>query len=442
MSSGWNGLSPLERRKAGLLGVWFFTSITTLWLLKPIRNAALIAHLGAAELPYVRFGTLVAVGLVVMAYSRAVNHFSRLDVVRGASAVFAAVLFCFWLALHVGGEALGAQRWFVWAVFILVDIYSTVMVAMFWTYTNDIVSRSEADRLYGLIGMGGILGGIAGGVVVDSLVDTIGPVDLLLVCLGLVLLGAGVAWRTERVLTPPPRALVKTKAATADALAGAREVLRNRYLLWIVSIVVAYEFAAATTDFVINVVFERSFQDEVELARMYGRLGWIVSGTALFCQLVLVPRLLPLKRLALLVPPVAMAVATLGLALLPVVSLAVVAAASDRGLNYSLQQVTKESLYVPLSDMQKYKAKAFIDVFVDRAAKALSSVALLAIIGWSGISVPMCLGVALAALGVWIVAASALGRTYAARVEQPPVPEARQELGLGTLLESADPVSK
>jgi len=412
-----NGLSAAERRKAVLLAGWFFLSITTLWLLKPIRTASLLSHLGAAELPYVRFGTLVAVSIVVLLYSRAVNHFSRLDVVRGASAVFAAVLLCFWAALHWGGEALGGQRWFVWAVFILVDIYSTVMVAMFWTYTNDVVSRSEADRLYGPIGIGGILGGVAGGVAVDALIELIGPVDLLLVCAGLVLSGAGFAWAIERKYEPAPRVRAQTaQSGSASAFEGAREVLRSRYLLWIVGIVVAYEFASATTDFAINVVFQRAFSGEVEIAKMYGRLGWIVSGTALVSQLVIVPRLLPLKRLALLVPPIAMAAATVGLAVVPTVALAIVLAASDRGLNYSLQQVTKESLYVPLTDAQKYKAKAFIDVFVDRAAKALSSVALLVMIAGSGVSIGACLGVALVSLALWVVAANVLGRTYTADI--------------------------
>jgi ATP:ADP antiporter, AAA family len=404
-----------ESTKVALLGSWFFFSIATLWLLKPIRTAALIAHLGAAELPYVRFGTLVAVGAVVMVYTQAVNHFSRLDVVRGASAVFICTLVCFWLALHLGGEALGAQRWFVWAVFILTDIYATVMVAMFWTYTNDVVSRAEADRLYGPIGIGGILGGVAGGLAVDGLIENIGPVDLLLVCAALVSCGAGLAWVTERKVAPPPRPLPNAGLARrGDMLAGAREVLRSRYLLCIVGIVVAYEFAAASTEFVVNVIFESSFQNEVEIARMYGRLGWIASGTALVTQLVIVPRLLPFKRLALLVPPLAMAGATAALALSPAIVAAIVLAACDRGLNYSLQQVTKESMYVPLGDAQKYKAKAFIDVFVDRAAKALSSLALLGIMAWSGMSVRLCLLAALVSLLLWLVAANSLGRSYAA----------------------------
>jgi hypothetical protein len=64
-----------------------------------------------------------------------------------------------------GGEAarrtLGQQRCFVWSVYRLVDAYATVMITVFWTYANDVVSRAQADRLYAPIGVGGILGGIA-----------------------------------------------------------------------------------------------------------------------------------------------------------------------------------------------------------------------------------------------------------------------------------------
>ena len=419
-------LSRSERLKAGLLSAWFFSSIAAMWLLKPVRTASLLAHLGAAELPYLRFGSVAAVGLVVLAYSRIVNRVSRRDLVIGSSSLFAVVLFAFWLALHLGGEVLGAKRWFVWAVFVLVDIYSTVMITIFWTYTNDVVTHREADRLYGPIGLGGIVGGIVGGAVVDALVTSIGPVDMLLVCIVLVLAGGALAWITEAVVKPAPRAIATSTGGSASeqrgagAFEGAREVFGNRYLLCIVAIVVAYEFAAAVTDFVINVVFERAFVNEVAIAQMYGRLGWIVSGTALFSQLVIVPRLMPHKRAALLLSPAIMISATVAFAIFPVVAMAVVLAASDRGLNYSLQQVAKESLYVPLTDSQKYKAKAFIDVVVDRAGKALSSVALLVIIALQGVSIAACVVLALAALLVWAVAANALGKAYTAFTEARP----------------------
>jgi AAA family ATP:ADP antiporter len=416
-----------------LLSSWFFASIAALWLLKPVRTASVLAHLGAAELPYLRFGSVAAVTVVVFGYSRVVNRFSRLEVVRGSSALFAAVLFGFWLALRLWGELLGAQRWFVWAVFILVDIYSTVMITIFWTYTNDVVTRTEADRLYGPIGLGGILGGVAGGALVDALVKSVGAVDMLVLCIALVLAGGGLGWLTERTLQPAPRVVASSDGSAAEqragALQGAREVLGSRYLLCIVAIVVAYEFAAAVTDFVINVVFERAFDSEVAIAQMYGRLGWIVSGTALLSQLLIVPRLLPYKRAALLVSPAIMIGATVALAVFPTVAMAIALAASDRGLNYSLQQVAKESLYVPLNDAQKYKAKAFIDIVVDRAGKALSSVALLVLIAVQGVAIGPCLALALTALVVWAFAANVLGRSYASYTNHAASPPHDASLG-------------
>lgn len=419
-------MSPRERLKAALLSGWFFLMITTLWLLKPIRSASLLSHLGSGETPYVRLGSVVFVGVVVAIYSRVVDRFTRLNVARGASLVFAGVLVVFWAALTLGGEALGSQGWFVWSVFILVDVYSTVMVGIFWTYVNDVVTRDEADKLYGPLGVGGIVGGATGGLIVDVLVKSVGHVNLLMLCAALGVASAALVTATERKLAPPPRVIAtKDERTVDDAFAGLRLVAKNHYLLLIVGVVVGYEFASAMTDFVVNVIFERAFTGQDEIAKMFGRLGWIVSGTALLTQLLLVPVMLPRKRIALLIPPIAMLMATIGLAIVPVVAIAFVLSAADRGLNYSLQQVTKETLYVPLTDAEKYKAKAFIDMFVDRAGKALSALALLVVIRGMGVSLEASLAVAGGSLLVWLVSAHYLGLAYdktVARAQPPPAP--------------------
>ncbi len=100
---------------------------------------------------------------------------------------------------------------------------------------------------------------------------------------------------------------------------------------------------------------------------------------------------------------------------MPVLVVAIVLAASDRGLNYSLQQVTRETLYVPLGDLERYKAKAFIDIFIDRAAKAVASLGLVVVIALSGASPQASLLLALGALLFWVRCAHALGTTYAQR---------------------------
>jgi AAA family ATP:ADP antiporter len=418
-------LSRTERRKALILFSWFFLTIATLWLLKPIRQASLLAHLGAAELPYARFGSVIVVAIVVVIYSRFVDRLTRLQLARGAGIVFAVCLLAFWIALRVGGEALGGQRWFVWAVFILVDIYSTVMVSIFWTYTNDVMSRAEADKLYGPIGLGGVLGGIAGGATVDLLVGAIGQINMLLICTVLVLASTALVQASEAYLHPAARPPADARTPRKwSAVEGARLVRHSPYLLLIVGVVMAYEFAAATTDFVVSVVVSHEYPAQADMARMFGRIGWIVSAVALFSQLVIVPIVLPRKRIALLLPPLAMGIATMAFAVSPILLMAVILTASDRGFNYSVHQATKETLYVPLSDLEKYKAKAFIDMFVDRFGKALSSVALALMIAAAGVSIPISLAIALTAIVVWLACAKLLGtryvRTISSHDEEPP----------------------
>jgi AAA family ATP:ADP antiporter len=406
------GLTRDERAKAALLSAWFFVTVATLWLLKPLRVASLLVHLGAVETPYVRLAGVVTVAVVVTFYSWIVDRLTRVGVVRWAHLGFAGALFAFWLALRLWGAWLGAQRPFVYAVYILVEIYSVVLIGIFWTYANDIVSEKESNKLYGVIGAGGILGGAAGGAFVDAFTRRVGPVNLIVICAGLCVVSAALGSLTEARVRPPERRVIaaeKDDEGFSTALAGAREVRASRYLMLLVGIVVAYEFTATLTDFGISLVFERAFRDEVLMTQMYGRLGWIASATALVSQLVLVPVLLPHKRIALLVPPVVMLAGAVSLLAVPAVAAAMFLAASDRGLNYSVQQSTKESLYVPLSDVQKYKSKAFIDMFVDRAAKALAAFALIAIIQTVGASIAVTLSVSIVSMLVWAFAAYRLG---------------------------------
>jgi len=53
---------------------------------------------------------------------------------------------------------------------------------------------------------------------------------------------------------------------------------------------------------------------------------------------------------------------------------------SDNGLNYSIQQTSRESLYVVTTPDEKYKARAFTNMFVQRLGKGLSILAVMGLI--------------------------------------------------------------
>ncbi len=421
MSAGFafvRGVSRDERIKASLLSAWFFLTVATLWLLKSVRVTALLVHLGARETPYVRLAGVAAVGAAVFFYSIATSRLSRAGVVRAASAVFAVVLVAFWLAVRIFGDELASQRSFVWATYILVDVYAVVMVQIFWTYTNDVVTQEEANKLYGVIGLGGILGGAFGGAIVDAWARHIGTEHFMLVAAGLVVAAGALASITERVLAPAPREPKRFNGHLDSVLAGVQEVGKSRYLLLIVGVVIGYELTATLTDFGVNVMFEHAHLGERELAKMYGRLGWISSGVGMVAQIVLVPILLPSKRLALLLPPLALFASVVGVVILPVLATTIVMASVDRGLNYSIQQSTRESLYVPLDDTQKYKAKAFIDMFVDHAAKGVASMLLLVLIAFEA-STRATLLVSCGSMVVWLFFARRLGHYAVQPIREP-----------------------
>ncbi len=413
MARSW-AFNRADVTKTLLLSAWFFLTVSAFWMIKSVRVAALVVYLGAAETPYVRLAGVAAVGVAVIAYSFSANRLSRVQLVRATSAAFAVVLFVFWLVAWLRPE-LADQRPYIWSIYILVDVYAVVMIELFWTYSNDVVTEDESKRLYGLIGLGGILGGIAGGGFVDLFTRRIGALNLLLVAVLVVVACAGVGSFTEYVLKPPPR---KRSARAESAFDGVYEVGKSRYLMLLVGVVVAYEITATLCDFGVNVLFERAHLNEAELTRIYGRLGWISSSIAIVAQVALVPVLLPAKRAALLLPPIAMAASVVGVVMLPILATAFVMASVDRGLNYSIQQSMRESLYVPLTDAQKYKAKAFIDMFVDRAAKAFASVALLVMMAISGETARGALLLSFGSLALWIGSARRLARARARKAEE------------------------
>ena len=75
---------------------------------------------------------------------------------------------------------------------------------------------------------------------------------------------------------------------------------------------------------------------------------------------------------ALLVLPFAALTGSAGFLVLPILWTGSFLNTADNGFSYSINQSAKEALYVPTSRDEKYKAKAFIDMFVQRFAKALA----------------------------------------------------------------------
>jgi ATP:ADP antiporter, AAA family len=79
----------------------------------------------------------------------------------------------------------------------------------------------------------------------------------------------------------------------------------------------------------------------------------------------------------LLLYPLILLFCSVGIAVWPLLLFAILIKGGDKSLSYSLNQSARELLYIPIPIKTKYKAKIFIDMFLNRFAKGLGAVILM-----------------------------------------------------------------
>ena len=154
------GESREGRLRAVGLFAFFFMVIAAFWVQKPIRTSRFLTDVGPEFLPVVKLGTAMLVLPVVLLYSSLAARLRRAPLVYCCTGAFAlASVIFWWLLSRPGGDQTG---WTPYAYFFYVDIFNSVMVALFWSFANDLNAPGEARRSYGLIAAGGIVGGAVG----------------------------------------------------------------------------------------------------------------------------------------------------------------------------------------------------------------------------------------------------------------------------------------
>ncbi len=154
---------------------------------------------------------------------------------------------------------------------------------------------------------------------------------------------------------------------------GARMVFRSRYLLSIVAIVGLYEMVSTTMDFQFKSTIAY-YLDGPAISVHIATVQAISNGVSFFIQIFLTS--LVMRRfgvgMALLVLPVMALAGSVGFLFTPLLFTGSALYICDNGFNNSINQSSKEVLDVPTTREEKYQAKAFIDMFVQRFAKALA----------------------------------------------------------------------
>ncbi len=430
--------APEERLQTALMFFYFFLVITTFWILKPIKKGLFISyykgvggfdllgwHMDAAQAELLAKVLNMAVAAAAVAvFTLLARSFRRQQLTCILSAFFILCYVAYSFVLD------GAGGGTVWSFYLFGDLFSTMMVATFFAFLNDSVDSGSAKRLYGLIGLGGVSGGFFGSAVVGVNVKSLSPALSMWLCVAIAVVIVLIALAAGRVVSRRLAAPVSESEAPEPsgsqtpaedtpqgnpALEGARLALRSPYLLSVVAIVGLYEMVSTIMDFQFTSTVLH-YLDGPEIGEHFPRVFTFTNMVALVVQLFLTSLVMTRFGVgtALLFLPVAALLGSAGFLIAPVLLMGSLLNTTDNGFSYSINQSAKEALYVPTTRDEKYKAKAFIDMFVQRFAKALAvGLSLLITMLFSGYSSIRWLSLVTAViLLLWILAARYAGRVF------------------------------
>ncbi len=378
-------LKPVETRLSGLMFIYFFLATLSIYVVKPAKESLFMDALGKPRLPYAFLLTAILMGLAVAANSRLIQRVYRPIYVSSTLGFFILTSFVFWLLIHRPAP----WPWIFLFFWSWADIFLVTTITQFWIMVNDLLSPREAKRRIGFLVSGGILGGIVGSLVAYFRPARLETENLILVCpviLSLCVLIVFLAW------TRAPR----EAAEEAEGRPGRREeekaglirsftLLReNRYMLYLSGMMIVAIIISNLVDFQFKALGKAFFPDKNATTSFFAcfNLGLLVFSYLLAA--LVTTRVLKNfgMRVALLIPPVFLLVGSVAVYFLPAGALLVwviYMRGADKSLAHSLSQSVRELLYIPLPQKIKYRAKVFVDMFLNKFADGLTGLLLLAV---------------------------------------------------------------
>jgi ATP:ADP antiporter, AAA family len=409
-------LSPIVelRKEEGLTAFLMFAySFLLMWgynVIRPITRSAFIKDLGADNLPWMPLVAGFVIAAFMAVYTTVISRLPRRWGLPIIQAWMAAMLVAFWFLFKTGATWV-AIAFYLWGL-----LMGILLTSQFWTLANVTYDPRQAKRLFGFVGAGAPLGGIAGGFMAYR-ASTLGTFNLVLYS-GAILAAAVAVVVAILARERPPEAI----GGAEEKGVGFGEALRllgESKHLQVIAIVIS--FAAIGANIIeqqLNMAAQAA-KGRADVDALTSFLGLVTTWTSTIAFVIQVWLTSRIHRFlgigfALMVLPVGFATTAVVMLLNGALWAPSLARVLDQSLRYTVDKTTREILFLPLSADLKYRAKPFVDVTVDRMAKALSGLLMLVLVKpwglhlqWQQVSYA-----SLLIVGIWIFMALRVKRQY------------------------------
>jgi AAA family ATP:ADP antiporter len=331
-------------------------------IVRPVSNSLFIHFYGSEAFPYAWLAGVPISFLAVALYNR---YLARIGCLKMfflvASIVVSVNLTCAFFVNKMQGFAF---LFYVWK-----EIYIMLMFQQIWSVIHSTITHERAKYLYGILFGCGALGGITGSLIPGFFAVKIGSESLLFATLPVYLL---LAFFFSQLIKNGKEISFEKKV---DIFQGIKILFHSRLLLFIMLIVVLMQFVSTLVDYQFHLSLQSTFPDKDLRTEYAGKVFSLIHALTLALQFVgtyLLLKVMGLKRAHLFVPLV-LALGNIGYLIFPLFGVITLSYMMCKSFDFSIFGVVKEMLYIPMRPEEKFHAKAVVDVFAYRSAKALTS---------------------------------------------------------------------
>ena len=386
-------LAPFAEVKAGeaatalLLMLNVFLLLAAYYVIKTVREPLILAGGGAEVKSYTAGGQAALLLFLVPAYGAFASRVNRARLITWVTLFFALNLVIFYVLALAKTPYLGV------AFFLWVGIFNLMIIAQFWGFANDVYTAEQGKRLFAIVGVGASLGAIFGAWLAKEIIAVVGVYPPMLIAAGILIaciVLTRLADARERGRSAA-RAVAPVSDVPISGRGGFSLVFSERYLMLIAVLMVVLNFVNTNGEYILSksvtqVVHQMAASGRTggmdvdawtkqQIGLFYASYLWWVSLLGAVIQMFVVSRVM--KWIGVRGALFALPFIALGgygiLAAVPVLSAIKVAKIFENATDYSLQNTSRQALFLPTSREAKYKAKAAIDSFFVRGGDLLST---------------------------------------------------------------------
>ena len=378
------------------------TIIASFWILDSIKDPIFTIIIGIEYQPIAKVLSVGATFFFVCAYDAFTSLVSKTTLFYMISIYFGTLFFI--SAALLSHPSIGVNnihrdysRIIGWTTFFAIECYGSLMVALFWSFTNTVMDVYLAKASYGLIVSAAQLGALLGSSIATKSSDI--GIPTLLLTSSVMILSVNILVKLYQVVYPQIASsdVISSHADTHEnathfekfqdylhsLYAGITLIRKHRYVTYLLQVTLLYEIMLTMIEYKFKVMGadetstwaegpESDGNSFVLLLARFGQFTNIISFCISFFAFTYLINTYGVKN-CLIVFPALLLVGFLLVCLFPKLWLIFLIVSVLKALIFSFFDPMKEILYVPTSDAIKFKAASWIEVFGARAAKAIGS---------------------------------------------------------------------